>query len=126
MYKLHLVAETWRRIWGTEKLYADQRRLSIFTAENSDDFPYLYYVKCRISPFPLNKKHLFLLCSYFCAHPATLLLKIWGDGCMGRPPTPNFWWDRPPSPHRSPPLVAFKGEKLLPVCSLMLFIPAFY
>src|SRR6218665_2336137 len=31
--------------------------------------------------------------------------KYWGDGCMGRPPTSNFWGDRPPSPFpRSPPL----------------------
>src|SRR6218665_2526894 len=41
----------------------------------------------------------FLLCSYFRAHPTTLLLKIWGGGCMGRPPTSNFGGLSP-----SPPL----------------------
>src|SRR6218665_4016140 len=30
--------------------------------------------------------------------------KYWSDGCMGRPPTSNFWEDRPPSSPRSPPL----------------------
>src|SRR6218665_4036876 len=29
---------------------------------------------------------IFLLCSYFSALPTTLLLKILGDGCIGRPP----------------------------------------
>src|SRR6218665_1950675 len=24
--------------------------------------------------------------------------KYWGDGCLGRPHTSNFWGDRPPSP----------------------------
>src|SRR6218665_2761279 len=32
----------------------------------------------------------FLLCSYFRAHPTTLLLKILGDGCMGSPPPQTF------------------------------------
>src|SRR6218665_2217615 len=81
------------------------------------EFPYLYYVKCSISPFPHKKNHyfrkeflydsFFLICSYFRAHPTTLLLKILGDGCMGRSLTSNFGGDRPPvSPTcRSPPLV---------------------
>src|SRR6218665_147812 len=45
----------------------------------------------------------FLLCSYFRAHP-TLLLKILGDGCMGRPHLKFFLGDRFPSSPRSPPL----------------------
>jgi len=54
-------------------------------------------------PF-LTTKTPFLLCSYFHAHPTTLLLKILGDQCMGRPPISNFCGDRPPVPPRSPPL----------------------
>src|SRR6218665_3454844 len=53
-----------------------------------------------------QENHHFSLCSYFHAHPTTLLLKILGgDQCMGRPPTSNFGEDRPPSPPRSPPLI---------------------
>src|SRR6218665_1507149 len=61
-----------------------------------------------------QEKHLFLLCSYFCAHPTTLLLKILGDGCMGRPP-PQIW-GRPP---RSPLGLVGRG---FPVA----FLPCFY
>src|SRR6218665_2648701 len=46
---------------------------------------------------------IFLLCSCFRAHSTTLLLKILGDQCMGRPP-PQILGDRPPSPSRSPHL----------------------
>src|SRR6218665_3238642 len=46
--------------------------------------------------------HLFLLCSYFRAHPTTLLLKILGRRMHG-PSPPQILGDRPP---RSPPLVA--------------------
>jgi len=43
--------------------------------------------------------HLFIFLdgSYFATHPITLLLKYWGDGCMGRPRL-KFSGDRPPSP----------------------------
>src|SRR6218665_2288159 len=59
-------------------------------------------MSCRAyDPF-LTRKTPFLLCSYFHAHPTTLLLKILGGPMrMGRPP-PHIWGDRPP---RSPPLV---------------------
>ena len=74
---------------GTKKIFADQDnifsltffsgKISIFTANISDDlflshrpgfsdfpflspdFSYLYYVKCRISPFPHKKKPFFTL-----------------------------------------------------------------
>src|SRR6218665_850463 len=47
----------------------------------------------------------FLLCSYFRAHPTTLLLKILGGGRMHGPsPHLKLWGDRPPSPPRFPPL----------------------
>ena len=39
----------------------------------------------------------FLLCSYFRAHPTTLLLKILG-GRMHGPSPPQYLGDRPPSP----------------------------
>src|SRR6218665_299133 len=68
-------------------------------------FPYVYYVKCPISPFPHQKKHIFLLDSYFHAHPTTLLLKILGGPMHGPSPHLKLWGDRPPSPPRSPPLV---------------------
>src|SRR6218665_1921331 len=41
----------------------------------------------------------FLLCSYFRAHPTTLLLRILGGGRMHGPsPHLKFWGDRPPVP----------------------------
>src|SRR6218665_4155548 len=52
-----------------------------------------------------QEKHNFSLCSCFHAHPTTLLLKILEDQCMGGPHL-KFWGDRPPSPPRSPPLLA--------------------
>src|SRR6218665_2100505 len=53
-----------------------------------------------------QENHHFLLCSYFHAHPTTLLLKILGGtNAWAVPPTSNFGGDRPPqSPPRSPPL----------------------
>src|SRR6218665_3840763 len=55
-----------------------------------------------------QEKHHFSLCSYFHAHPTTLLLKILGrTNAWAAPPTSNFGGDRPPqSPPRSPPLSA--------------------
>src|SRR6218665_2281715 len=44
----------------------------------------------------------FLLCSYFRAHPTTLLLKILGARMHGPSPTSNFWGDRPQSPWYHP------------------------
>src|SRR6218665_3094369 len=53
-----------------------------------------------------QENHHFSLCSYFHAHPTTLLLNILGgDQCMGRPPTSNFGGTVPPVPPRSPPLL---------------------
>src|SRR6218665_2595718 len=51
-----------------------------------------------------QEKHHFSLCSYFHTHPTTLLLKILGGPMHGPSPHLKFWGDRPPSPHRSPPL----------------------
>src|SRR6218665_1120151 len=54
-----------------------------------------------------QEKHHFSLCSYFHAHPTTLLLKILGGtNAWAVPPTSNFGGDRPPqSRPRAPPLV---------------------
>ena len=58
------------------------------------DFPDLYFVRCRTWPFVhahfLTRKHLFLLFSYFRAHPTTLLLKILGGRMHGPSPTSNL------------------------------------
>src|SRR6218665_2987158 len=40
----------------------------------------------------------FLLCSYFRMLPTTLLLKILGEGCMGRPPPQILGGPSPQSP----------------------------
>src|SRR6218665_1133624 len=46
----------------------------------------------------------FSLCSYFHAHPTTLLLKILGEPMRGPSPHLKFFGGRPPFPSRSPPL----------------------
>jgi len=68
------------------------------------DFLYLYYVKCRIWPFPTQQKHLFLLCScsYFRAHPTTLLLETLVGWMHG--PSPHLKFFGGTVPPRSPPL----------------------
>src|SRR6218665_3997046 len=46
-----------------------------------------------------QEKHHFSLCSYFHAHPTTLLLKILrGTNAWAVPPTSNFWGTIPPVP----------------------------
>jgi len=124
------VAETWRRIWGRRKnCFAAQDfwmtffsgKMSIFRVKISDDrflvidlafrifffFPQIFRIFAMLKvvndPFLTRKTH-FLLCWYFQTHPTTLLLKILGVPMHGRPPTSNFFGDRPPSPPRSPPL----------------------
>src|SRR6218665_3239500 len=51
-----------------------------------------------------QENHNFSLCSYFHAHPTTLLLKIWGEPMHGPSPTSNFGGTVPPVPPRSQPL----------------------
>src|SRR6218665_2793155 len=63
----------------------------------------------RKSPISENNYFLddtfFLLCSYFRAHPTTLLLKILGGGRMHGPsPTSIFGGPSPQSPYRPPPM----------------------
>src|SRR6218665_193641 len=45
-----------------------------------------------------QENHHFSLCSYFHAHPTTLLLKILGDQCMGRPHLKFLGGPSPQSP----------------------------
>src|SRR6218665_1441311 len=78
-------AETWRRIWGgTKKIFRGRisGNMTISSQEN----------------------HHFSLCSYFHAHPTTLLLKILGGPMHGPSPTSNFGGTVPQSHPRSPPL----------------------
>src|SRR6218665_332866 len=117
----------WRRpgaeFGGTQKSFCGPRflndvfsgKISIFRVKISDDlflvidlvwgiFPFFSQIfriftvlNVVYDPF-LTRKTPFLLCSYFHAHPTTLLLKkYWGDPCMGRPHL-IFWGDRPSSP----------------------------
>src|SRR6218665_1646677 len=60
----------------------------------SPDFPYLYLLNVVYDPF-LTRKTPFLLCSYFCAHPTTLLLKILGGRMHG--PSPHLKFGGGPS-----------------------------
>src|SRR6218665_1167791 len=107
--------ESWRpgaEFGGTEKFFADQdfsitffsEQISIFTPKNSDDriFTVLNVVydpffirKTTVSEKNSLTRHLFLLCSYFRAHPTTLLLKILGGRMHGPSPTSNLG-GRPP------------------------------
>src|SRR6218665_863416 len=61
---------------------------------------------------------LFLLCSYFRAHPTTLLLKILRGRMHGPSPHLEFWGDRPPVSPRSPPLVIDNTRTLSSICIL--------
>jgi len=113
---------------GTDNLFADQDfwmrsfltkiLMTFFSHRQSfsdfpfhfPDSPYLYCVKCRIWPFLHKKNHYFtkeflddtlcfLLCSYFRAHPTTLLLKILGGRMHeASPHLKCFWGNVPPVP----------------------------
>ena len=88
---------------GTKLFFADQDfshwpgfRIFPFC---SQIFRIFYYVQCRTSPFPHKNNHYFrkefiydtflLLCSYFRAHPTTLL-KILGGRMHGSSSTSNL------------------------------------
>src|SRR6218665_1639422 len=60
--------------------------------------------------------HHFSLCSYFHAHPTTLLLQILGGPMHGPSPHLKFWGGRPPPPPLSitAPPVPPKSPPLLP------------
>ena len=82
------VAETWRQVWGDGRVFRGPRFLKNFHSRPGfSDFLFLFpdftMLNVVYDPF-LTRKTRFLLCSYFCAHPTTLLLQIL-EG-MGRPP----------------------------------------
>src|SRR6218665_2847076 len=79
---VYAVAETWRLVWGDEKLLAHLIFL-IFTFLNLVYDPFFK----RKTTFSENNflMTLFLLCSYFLGHPITLHLNILGGRMHGRP-----------------------------------------
>src|SRR6218665_3568834 len=103
---MYTVAKTWRRVWGAEHFFADQ------------DFSMTFFPEKNFR-FHGQKEFLYdtfsILSSYFRTHSTTLLLKILGDGCMGRSPSSNFLGDRPPSP----PYVSAHACTVSSVTSLM-------
>ena len=115
------VAETWRRVWGGQKICLRTknniffRKISIFRAKISYDHFLVIDQVFQIFPFTsqifriftmlnvvydpfLTRKTPFLLCSYFRAQPRTLLLKILGGRMHGPSPPPQILGDRPQSP----------------------------
>ena len=68
------------------------------------DFPYLYYVKCRIRPFPHLKNNFLYSVHTFTCIRQHYFSKYLGDQCMGRPPPQIFLGPSPQSLPRSPPL----------------------
>ena len=147
------MAETWRRVWGDGKNFRRSRFLDdVFFGKNfwwpffshrpgfSDfsflfpHFLFLHYGNCRRSYMTLSsqEKHLFWLCSYFRAHPTTLLLKILGGLMHGPSPYLKLWGDRPPSPPRSLPLhvavhlhVCLRSSFSPYICCSIVFFPPF-
>ena len=112
------VAETWRRVWGTEKFFADQdwrfsEKISISTAKISDDlflshwlafriFPFFsqifrifYYVQCRIWPFPHKNNHFFYSVRTFARIQQHCLSKYWGGRMHRLSLHLKFLGDRP-------------------------------
>src|SRR6218665_3045631 len=91
-------------------------KISIFTAKIFDD---LFLSSARFSGFCLSfprfsdsllcymsymtlssqEKHLFYSVHTFARIHNTTSQNIRGDGCMGRPPTSNFWGTVPQHPH---------------------------
>src|SRR6218665_2997614 len=122
------VAETWRRTWGTENFFTDpiflddifSGKFPFFTSKISDDFFSLVidqvflifriFTVLNVVYHPLftrkstmSEKNSFMthfLYSFrtFARIRQHYFSKYWGDGCMGRPPTPIFWGPSPQSP----------------------------
>src|SRR6218665_2353750 len=122
-----MIAETWRLVWGDRHFFSRDKisvtvfrkkvSIFIFTAKISDEIDQVFWIFTFFSqtlpiftmlnvvydPF-LTRKPPVLLCSYFRAHPTTLLLKIFGGRMHGPTPTSSFGGTAPPVPPRSPPL----------------------
>src|SRR6218665_3368601 len=68
-------------------------------------FPYVYYVKCRIGPFPHKKNTIFHSVHAFTHIRQHYFSKYWGGPMHGQSPHLKFWGGlSPPVPPRSPPL----------------------
>src|SRR6218665_798068 len=75
------------------------------------DFALFTVIKYDIRPFVHKKNHYFRKeflhkTILYSVHPFALIRqhyfsKYWGDQCMGRPHTSNFWEDSPPLPQVS-------------------------
>src|SRR6218665_3978535 len=61
-------------------------------------FPYVYYVKCPISPFPHQKNTFFYSIHTFTRIRQHYFSKYWGTNAWAVPPTSNFGGTVPPSP----------------------------
>src|SRR6218665_1108491 len=98
----------------SDDFFSSSTRFSRFSLSFPRIFPIFTMLNVIYDPFLPRKTTIseknsfmtpFLLCSYFHAHPTTLLLKILGGRAWAVPP-PQIWGDRPPSPSRSPPLAS--------------------
>ena len=96
----------WRFLWKKFS-FSRQKFLMTFFSHRPDFsdfpflfpyFPYLCYVKCHIWPFPDTKNTFFYSVHTFSRTRQHYFSKYWGDQCMGRPPTSNFWGGPSPSP----------------------------
>src|SRR6218665_354197 len=81
------------------------------------DFALFTVIKYHIRPFVHKKNHYFRKeflhkTILYSVHPFS---KYWGDQCMGRPHTSNFWEDSPPVPQVSAPV---RYVRFLCVCDL--------
>src|SRR6218665_1728003 len=94
---------------GTEKIFADQDFRKNFidfflvidqVSQIFSFFSQIFriFLVLNIVYDPFLTKTRFLLCSYFRAHPTTLLLKILGGRMHGPSPTSNFGRAFPSSP----------------------------
>ena len=100
------VAETWRRVWGTENFFADQVFLIfpfffqifyIFTVLNVVYDPLLTR-KTTISEINSLMRPFFDSVRAFARIRQHYFSKYWGDGCMDRPPPHIFGGPSPQSP----------------------------
>src|SRR6218665_3399998 len=67
------------------------------------DFPYVYYVKCRV-PFPHKKNTFFTLFILSRVSENTTSQNIGGTNAWAVPPPQISWGTSPSVPPRSPPL----------------------
>src|SRR6218665_819514 len=74
--------------------------MTLFWTKNLDQKPQFQNKIFRLDTFFVS--------SYFASHPITVLLKIFVDGYIGRPP-PQILGDRPRTPTKSPLMILSIG-----------------